>query len=122
MALLLLAGGHDHRRARHQRGVDRADRIAEAGRDMDVARHQLAGGAGIAVGHGDHDGFLQTQHVTHLRRRGERMHDRQLGRAGIAEHLDDALVAQDAQERVAAGDSVSDRLVGDGRVGHSFPP
>ena len=112
VALLLLAGGHDHRRARHHRGVDRADGIAEAGRHMDVAGHQLAGGAGVAVGHGDHDGFLEGQHVAHLRRRGERVHDRQFGRAGIAEHLGDAFVLQHAQEGIAAGDGVGDVCVG----------
>ena len=117
VALFLLAGGHDHRRARHHRGVDRADGIAEARRHVDVAGDQLAGGPCIAVGHGDHDGFLQGQHVAHLRRRGERMHDRQLGRTGVAEHLGDALVLQHAQEGVAAGDGVGDLC-----VGHSFPP
>jgi hypothetical protein len=59
VALFLLARRHDHRRARHEGGVDRADGVAEARRDMDVARDQLARSAGIAVGHGDHDGFLQ---------------------------------------------------------------
>ena len=84
---------------------------------MDVARHQLARGAGVAVGHGDDDGFLEAEHVAHLRRGGERMHDRQLGRAGIAEHLHDAFVAQHAQEGVAAGDGVGDVLA-HRRVGH----
>jgi hypothetical protein len=84
---------------------------------MDIARYQLARGARIAVGHGDNDGFLQAEHISHLRCRRERVHDRQLGGAGIAEHLAHAFVAQHAQKGVTAGDGV-----GDPRVGHRFPP
>ena len=79
---------------------------------MDVAGDKLARGPGITVCHGDHHGFLEAEHVAHIRRRRERMHDRQLGRAGVAEHLGDALVLQYTQEGIAAGDGVWDVCVG----------
>ena len=69
---------------------------------MDVARHQLARGAGVAVGHRDHDGFLEGQHVAHLRCRGEGVHDRQLGRAGIAEQMGHALACEKLQKCLPA--------------------
>ena len=46
------------------------------------------------------------------------MHDRQLGRAGIAEHLDDAFVG--STRRKASRPVMV--LVLDECVGHSFPP
>ncbi len=113
VALLLLARGHDDRRAGDMRRVQRADRIAEARRNMDVTGRELARGAGIAVCHREHDRFLQAKHVAHLGGIRERVHDRQLGGAGIAEDLRDAFGLQQLDEGRAATD-----LVGLHPVGH----
>ena len=105
VALLLLAGGEDHRRAGELRVVERAHGVAEARRDVHVRRGEPARGARVAVGHADHDRLLQPEHELELREVGDDLHDRQLGGAGIAEQMRDALVDEEAQEGAAAGES-----------------
>ncbi len=106
MALLLLARGEDQRRAGEARIVERAHRIAEAGRDMDVAGDQLAGGAAEAVGHRNHQALLHRHHIGEIGMVLQRMHDRQFGGAGIAEQMGDAFILQQCQECRAAGDAI----------------
>ncbi len=91
--------------------VKRAHRVAEAGRDMDVAGDELARGAAEAVGHGDHEAFLHRHHIGEVGMLLQRMHDRQFGGAGIAEQMRDALVLQQCQEGGAAGDACSSCLL-----------
>ena len=109
VALLLLAGGEDHRRAGELGVEQRAHGVAEARRHMHVAGDELAAGARVAVGHGHHDRLLQAQHVGQVRVLLQRVHDRQLGGAGIAEQVRDALVLQEAEEGGAAGDAVHEQ-------------
>jgi hypothetical protein len=94
VSLLLLPCGDDERRAGIERREQRAHRIAETRRDMHIARNQLAGGTGIAVGHGDDDRLLEAEYVAHIRIIGECMHNRQLGGSRIAEEVGDALGLQ----------------------------
>ena len=55
VALLLLAGGQDHRRARELGIEQRAHGVAEARRHVHVAGDELAAGARVAVRHGHHE-------------------------------------------------------------------
>ena len=73
---------------------------------MHVAGDELAAGARVAVRHRHHDQLLQAQHVGQVRVLLERMHDRQLGGAGIAEQVRDALVFEEREEGGAAGDAI----------------
>ena len=106
VALLLLAGGQDQGRAGEAGVVERAHRVAEARRDMDVAGDELARGAAETVGHGDDKAFLHRHHIGEVGMVLQRMHDRQFGGAGIAEQMRDALVFQQCKECGAAGDLV----------------
>src|ERR1700722_16125524 len=54
-----------------------------------------------AVGHTDCGRLLKAKHVPNVRRVDERVHERHLGRAGIAEDVGYALIAQDVDENVA---------------------
>ena len=85
VALLLLAGGQDQGRPRKACIVERAHRVAEAGRDMDVAGNELTRSAAETVGHGDDQAFLHCHHISEIGVVLQRVHDRQLGGAGIAE-------------------------------------
>ena len=117
--LLLLAGRQDDRRSRELRVVERAHRIAQPGRDVHVRRGDPAGCAGVAVGHPDHDRFLEAKYELELREVGHDFHDRQLGRTRIAEEMRDALVDEKLEERGAA---VADRHVGGPLESGSGPP
>jgi hypothetical protein len=92
MALLLLAGGQDHRRAGKTGVVKRSHRIAETGRDMDIAGDEAARRAAETVGDRDHQALLHRHHISEVGMVFQGMHDRQFGGAGIAEQMRDALV------------------------------
>ena len=79
------------------RVVERAHRVAEPGRDMDVAGDEPARGAAETVGDGDHQAFLHRHHIGEVGMVLQRMHDRQFGGAGIAEQMRDALVLEQAR-------------------------
>ncbi len=106
VALLLLAGGQDQRRAGEAGIVERAHRVAETWCYMDVAGDELARGAAETVGHGDDEALLHRHHVGEIRMILQRVHDRQFGGAGIAEQMRDAFVLQQGKECGAAGDFV----------------
>ena len=110
--LLLLPGGDDQRRAGDMGGVQRADRIAEPGGHVHVAGREPARGARVAIGHGDHDRLLQAEHIADLRVVGQRVHDRQLGGPGVAEHLRDPFGLQQLDEGALAADLVGRQAVG----------
>ena len=101
--LVVLAGGDEDRRAGLLRVVQHAHRVAEAGRDVQVHDRELAGGLRVAVRHRHHGGFLQAEHVAHLVVDRERVHQRQLGGAGIAEQHIDTFLLQQFQERALSG-------------------
>ena len=83
------------------RGVDIAERIADAGAGMQVDEAGIAGRLRIAVGHADHRGLLQAQHIIDVV--GPVAEERQFGRAGIAEHALDAERAEQAEGGVLDG-------------------
>ncbi len=100
--LLLLPRGDDDRRAGEFRVEERAHRVAEPRRDVDVRRREAPGGAREAVGHADHHRLVKPEDESQLRVVRHRFHDRKLGRAGIAEEVGHPLVLEDAQERAPA--------------------
>ncbi len=106
VALLLLAGSEDDRGAGEFRAIERAHGVAEPGRDMDVAGREPARCAREPVGHVDDEALLHPHHVGEVRVVLQRMHDRQLGGARIAEQMGDALVLQQRQKCGAAGDRI----------------
>ena len=57
-ACVLLARGHDHGRVRLERAVKHADRIAEAGRDMEIDDARAAAGDNFRR----HTGVVQRRH------------------------------------------------------------
>ena len=100
---VLLAGGDQDRRAGLLRVVEHAHGVAEAGRDVEVDHRELAGGLGVAVGHRHHGRLLQAEDVADVVLDRERVHQRQLGGAGVAEHDADALLLQQVEERALSG-------------------
>ena len=99
VALLLLTGGEDNRRADPLGVVQRSHRVPKAGRDVNVAGGEPARGAGEAVGHGHHQRLLQAEHVLQGRAFSERRHDGKLGGPGISEQVADAFVFEQGNKR-----------------------
>ena len=98
---VLLAGGDDERRLARLGGDQHAHRVAEAAHRMQVDEGGAAGGERPAVGHADRGRLLKAEDISDVRRVDQRVHERHLGRAGIAEHVRDAFVAQDVEHNVA---------------------
>ena len=105
MALLLLPGGEDDRRAGELGVVERAHGVAEPGHHVHIRSRQPPRGAGIAIGHRHDRRFLQAEHELELRILGHRFHDGELGGARIAEEMRDAFVQQKLDESAPAGDA-----------------
>ncbi len=87
---------------------------------MQVDHRELAGGLGVAVGHRHHGGLLQAEDVVDLVLGRERIHQRQLGGAGIAEQVLDAFLLQEIEEGALSGHDRQRRspnlvVVSDGR-------
>ena len=77
--------------------------LPRPGRDVEIDHCELARRLRIAVRH-RHDGrFLQAQQVAQLVLGRERIHQRQFGGAGIAEHDLDALLLQNVEEGALSG-------------------
>ena len=102
-ALLVLAGGDKNRRAGLLRVVEHAHGIAETGRDVEVDHRELARCLRISIRHRHDGGFLQTQQIAQLVLGRERVHQRQFGGTGIAEHDLDALLLQNVEEGALSG-------------------
>ena len=77
----LLAGGDDERRPVLPGGEDRAHGVAHPDRRMQVDEGGVLRRRGVAVGHADHDRFLQAEDVLEVR--GEVEEERQLGGPGL---------------------------------------
>src|SRR3989442_14798197 len=58
----------------------------------------------VAVGHRDGDRLLKRQHVADRGLAGQAVHQRQLGRARVAEHEGHAFLLEDLEERLLARD------------------
>ena len=109
-ALLVLAGGDENGRARLLRVVEHAHGIAQPGRDVKIDDRELARGLRIAVRHPHDRRFLEPEQVTQLILRCERVHQRQLGCAGIAEHDLDAFLLEQSEEGMLSGHQRQDGL------------
>jgi hypothetical protein len=99
----VLAGSHQHRRTRFVGVVQHAHRVAEAGRRVQADDGEPISRLRVAARHRHRGRFHQRQDVTRLRLHRERVHQRQLGRAGIAEDHFHALLPQDFEEGALAG-------------------
>ncbi len=97
-ALIVLPGGEQDGRRRLLRVVQHAQRVAEPRRDMDIGDGEPARGLRIAVGHRHHRRLLEPEHVAQAGLHGERIHQRQLGGAGIAEENFDSLLLEQGEE------------------------
>ena len=115
----LLARGDHQRGLVAVRGVDIAERVADAGAGVKIGEAGIAGGLRITVGHADDGGFLQAQHVVDVIRPVAQ--ERQFRRAGIAEHLLDAERAQQAEGGVLDGERRGARFGFFTRQGDSLP-
>ena len=96
--LLVLASGDENGRARLLRVVEHAHGVAETGRDMEIDHRELARGLRIAIRHRHDRGFLQAEQIPQLILGRERIHQRQFGGAGVAEHDFDALLLEQIEE------------------------
>lgn len=94
---VLLARRDDQRRAGCPGVEDRLHGMAQPAGRVQVDKARTPGRLRVAVRHGDDAGFVQAQHVGQVERPGQRVHQRQFGRAGIAEHILDALAPQHLQ-------------------------
>ena len=92
--LIVLSGGEQHRRAG----------LLEPGRHVHVDGGETAAGLRVAVGHRDGHGLLKGQHVADRGLSREAVHQRQLGRARVAEHDRHAFLLEDLEKRLLAGD------------------
>jgi len=99
---ILLARGDDERRPRLLGVVQHAEPIAETWRRVQVHQCEAPRGLRIAVGDAHHCGFLQAEHVAHPFLDRERVHERELGRAGIAEDELDAFLHAEFEESALA--------------------
>ena len=91
-ALVVLAGSDEQRRARLLRVVQHAHGVTEARCDMEIDDGELARRLRVAVGHCQDRRLLQAEDVAQTGFDGQRIHQRQLGGAGIAEQDVDALL------------------------------
>ena len=101
MARVLLPRGDDERRLARLRGDQHAHGIAEPAHRMQVDEARAPRGQRPAVRHADRRRLLQAEHVGDVGGVDERVHQRHLGRAGIAEDVGDPLVAKDVEQNVA---------------------
>ena len=102
MARILLPGGDDERRLARLGGDEHAHRIAEPAHGVQVDEAYFAGRQRPAVGHADRGRLLKAEHVGDVGRVDQRIHQRHLGRARIAENVGDALVTEDVEQNVAS--------------------
>src|SRR5579871_387154 len=86
------------------RGVDVAERIADARARMQIDETRVARRLRIAVGHADHGRLLQAEHIVDVV--GPVREERQFGRARIAEDLLDAEGAEQVERRLLDGDGL----------------
>ena len=107
----LLARGDEQRRAVGARVEDRSDRVAEAGRGVEVHVRDPSARLRVPVGHADGDHLVQAEHVAKVV--WEVREHRQLGRAGVAEDRRHPVRAEQVERRFAHRRHV-DPPVGDG--------
>ncbi len=91
VALLLLPGGEDHRRAGELGVVERAHRVAEPRRDVHVHHRGAPGRLGVIARRAEGHALVQGHDVTQPGIVQERVEDRALGGAGVAEDVLDLM-------------------------------
>ena len=97
----LLAGG-DHQRRLVRLGVEhRPHRVADPRRGVEVDERRPPARLREAVGHADRHALVQPEHVAEVVR--ELLEERELGRAGVAEHGRHPLPAQEVEGGLADG-------------------
>jgi hypothetical protein len=104
---VLLAGGHHERRVCLQCAVERADAVAEPGRDMEVGDREAAARLRIKAGRADGDAFMQGHDVFDLRIGRQAVEQRRLGGSGIAEDMAHAVRHKGFHQHLATAHSVS---------------
>ena len=101
-ASVLLPRRHQQGRIALPRVVDRAESVAEPGRDMEVHHPHRVGRERIGVGHGDRHALVQAEHVVDVRVVVEAVDDGKLGGPRIAEDVPDSLRHQGVHEDLLA--------------------
>ncbi len=106
------AGGHDDRGAGHVRVVEVAEAVSRSrqgvevddahGADGRVVIAVIAAGLGVAGGHPDGHVLVQSEHVLQVAI-GDGLHDRELGRPGVAEDVLDPVALDGLDEELGAG-------------------
>ena len=91
---ILLARGDDHRRARGACVRQVAEPVREPGDGVQIHEARAPGQPAVRVRHPHRGRLLEREHVLRLVAAHESVHERQLGRAGIPEHVPDALVGE----------------------------
>ena len=99
---VLLARGHHNRRIGLQRAVERADAVAEAGRDMEVGDHRPARRLRVETCRADGDALVQRHDVFDLRIGRQAVEQRRLRRAGIAEDVAHAMRHEQVHQHTAS--------------------
>ena len=97
-ALVVLTRRHEKRRARLLGIVEHPESVPETRSHVDADDPELPGGLGVPVGHRDDGGLLEPQHVGQRGLLDKAVHERELGRPGIAEQVLDALLLENLQE------------------------
>ena len=85
----------DHRRAVAVGVVKRADRIAGAGQGTDLGELRPAGHACVAISHGDHAGFMESEDETDFFLIGDGADEFLPAGAGQTENIFDAMRRRD---------------------------
>jgi hypothetical protein len=101
-ARVLLAGRHHERRARLQRVVEHAEPVAEPGGHVDVDDGRLATRLRVVARGAERHTLVQGHDVAQLRIVQQRIEDRTLRGAGIAEDEFDAMRDEALHEHVPA--------------------
>ena len=99
---VLLAGRHDHRRVVLERAVDHADGVAQPGRHVQIDERRLAARLAVEIRGADRHALMQMHDVLELRIVEQRIEQRALGRAGIAEDAIDAVGQKRLQEHLTS--------------------
>ena len=99
-AHVLLARGHQDRRAGLCRIVQHSHGVAEAGGGVEAADRKPARRLGIAIGHAEDDDLVESEDIADAGFNDESIHQRQFGGAGVAENQRDAFRRQQVEEDV----------------------
>jgi hypothetical protein len=109
---LLHAADADHRQIAAQRAADSGSQIGDARTFRGRHHRRFAGGLGEAVGHEGRPLLVSGEDEADLRRFAQGIENREILRAGDAEHMIDAFAQQTVDEGARAGHSIGDLGLG----------